>query len=125
MLRSVDPIQVARFLKKRERYDLEIISKQTEVPSLKVLPYIVSIDRSLLKNLSFLGQFDTIAAEAESDWDLTDSNIKTYVEAHVAGSESEGTDRNVIEGASAATTSAMITMRRRSTSYFNAYSPQC
>lgn len=36
ILRSVDPIQVAKFFKERERYELEVESKQLELPSLQV-----------------------------------------------------------------------------------------
>lgn len=41
VLRSVDPVKVARFLKERERYALQ-------VPTLKVVLYTASIDRTLL-----------------------------------------------------------------------------
>ena len=92
VLRSVDPIQVARFLKERERYELEIAAKKTEVPSLKVLPYSASIDRTLLKNLFFMGKFDTIAPTTSTAAELSDEHIKAYVESIV--SRSGGTVNN-------------------------------
>ncbi len=39
LLRSVDPVKVAAFLKESERYEMEILAKQAEVPSLKPAPY--------------------------------------------------------------------------------------
>ena len=61
VLCSVDSIQVARFLKKRELYELENTSKQVEISSLKALPYIASINRSFSNNPLFRGKFDTIS----------------------------------------------------------------
>ena len=63
VLRSVDPVQVASFLKERERYELEILSKQADLPNLKALPYTASIDRTLLKSLFFMGN-STISPKA-------------------------------------------------------------
>ncbi len=79
MLRSVDPVQVAKFLKERERYELEIMSKQADVPNLKRLLYTAIVDRTLLKSLFFMGKFDHIAQEAKSVSNLTDDHIKLYV----------------------------------------------
>ena len=99
VLRSVDPIQVARFLKERERYELEITAKQADVPTLKALPYTASIDRSLLKNLFFMGKFDTIAEGVANAKDLTDAHIKTYVESLVSRSSDDKLDPAIIEKA--------------------------
>ncbi len=38
VLRSVDPIQVAAFLKERERFEMEIAAKQAEIPALAAVP---------------------------------------------------------------------------------------
>ena len=84
VLRSVDPVQVVRFLKERERYELEIESKQAEVPSLKVLPFTASVDRSLLKNLFYMGKFDDHAPDAATFSDLTSNQIKAYIDSIVA-----------------------------------------
>ena len=78
ILRSVDPSQVAKFLKERERYELEIESKQGEIPSLKVLPYKASVDHELLDNLVFMGKFESIVPDAEVD-DLTDDHVESFV----------------------------------------------
>ena len=99
VLRSVDPVKVARFLKERERYELEISAKQAEVPSLKVLPYTASIDRSLLKNLFFMGKFDSIAADASSAKDLTDAHIEMYIKSLVSRPSNADFDPSIIEKA--------------------------
>lgn len=49
-LPSVNPIQVAKFVKERKRYGLEIEAKQAEIPGLKAIPHKASIDPTLLKN---------------------------------------------------------------------------
>lgn len=61
LLRSVSPVEVAKFLKGLERYEIEISSSKSEIPSLKVLPFTASIDRSLLRRLFYMGKFDTFA----------------------------------------------------------------
>lgn len=99
ILRSVDPIQVAKFLKERERYELEIQAKQAQVPSLTTLPYSASIDRALLKSLVFMGKFDVIAPAVEKAQDLTDDHIRTYVHQLIAASNANELDPIVIENA--------------------------
>ena len=84
VLCSVDPVQVARFLKERERYELEILSKQADLPNLTALPYTASIDRTLLKSLFFMGKFDNIAKGVESASSLNNKHIKTYVQSLVS-----------------------------------------
>lgn len=64
IFRSVDPIEVARFLKERERYELEIKAKAAELPSLKAVTYTASIDRSLLKSLVYMGDLEPFAPGA-------------------------------------------------------------
>lgn len=90
ILRSVDPVQIARFLKERERYELEIAAKQSDLPSLSVLPYNASIDRSLLKNLFFMGKFDHIADGIDRAAEVTDEHIKAYITSlvkHATGAD--------------------------------------
>lgn len=82
ILRSIEPVQVARFLKERERYELEVQSKQTEMPSLLITPYTASVDRSLLKHLLFMGSFDEIAPDATVE-SLTNEQIKSYLDSLV------------------------------------------
>lgn len=76
--RNVYSVKFGQFLKERERYELQMRSKQAEAPSLKVLPYSARIDRTLLKNIVYMGLFDTILQE-ESIETLTDEHIKTYL----------------------------------------------
>ncbi|CAN8076723.1 unnamed protein product [Agarophyton chilense] len=99
ILRSVDPVEVARFLKERERYELEVTAKQSQVPSLEVLPYKASVDRSLLKSLHYMGKFEKLAPNAQSFKDLTDDVIKTFVESLVKRTESDAFDPTIIESA--------------------------
>lgn len=80
VLRSVDPAEVAKFLKQRERYELKIKSKQSEIPSLKVLPNIASIDHELLDNVFFMGTFEQIAPNIEVN-ELTDEYIETFIKS--------------------------------------------
>lgn len=63
VLQSVDPVQVAAFLKERERYSLEVEAKQAQVPGVEVSPSTASIDRTLLRNLLFMGKFDLVQPE--------------------------------------------------------------
>lgn len=78
ILRSVDPVKVSAFMNERENYKAEINSKKSEIPSLSVLSLKDSIDRNLLKNLLFMGKFDTIAPKATTDT-LNDTQIETYL----------------------------------------------
>lgn len=79
MLRSVDLVQIPRFLKEFHRYELAVAAKQAELPSLSVLPYTASIDLSLLKSPYFMGKFHAIAVGAASAPALTNENIKIYI----------------------------------------------
>ena len=72
------------FPQERERYELEILSKQAGLPNLKALPYTASIDRTLLKSLFFMGKFDNIAKGVVSASSLTDEHMKTYVQSLVS-----------------------------------------
>lgn len=81
VLRSVDPVRVTRLLKERKHYELEIESKQAELPSLKSLSYSASIDRSLLKNLFFICKLDDLAPDANSIKNLSNEVIKNFIEA--------------------------------------------
>ncbi|CAN8061403.1 unnamed protein product [Agarophyton chilense] len=91
--------KVARFLKERERYELEVTAKQSQVLSLEVLPYKASVDRSLLKSLHYMGKFEKLAPNAQSFKDLTDEVIKTFVESLVKRTESDAFDPTIIESA--------------------------
>ena len=38
ILSSVEPVEITRFLKERERYEIEIMAKQWKIPTLQPLP---------------------------------------------------------------------------------------
>jgi len=97
ILRSLEPVNVSRFLKERERYLLEIEAKQVDVPSLKALPYKASVDRSLLKSAFFFGKFQTIAADVTEVSNLTSEHIESFVKSLVARTSATRTDYSVIE----------------------------
>ncbi|MEM1369510.1 MAG: hypothetical protein AAGG02_16175 [Cyanobacteria bacterium P01_H01_bin.15] len=99
ILKSVDPIDVAAFLKERERDEVEITAKKGELPSLSMLPYSASIDRSLLKSLFFMGKFDTIAPKVTEAKDLSDTHIQMYITSIVSSTTREGVDPSVIDQA--------------------------
>lgn len=61
ILRSVDPSQVETIFKERDRYELEIVRKKAEFPSLRCLPYKASVYPALLKHFVSIGNFDEIA----------------------------------------------------------------
>lgn len=73
-------LKLKKFLKELEKYDLEIKSKQSEIQSLKVLPYKAIIYHQLLDNLLFMGKFDMIAPDTYAE-NLTDDQIENFVKA--------------------------------------------
>ena len=99
VLQSVDPTLGACFLKERERYELEITAKPAEAPTMALVPYTASIDRSLLKSLFYMGKFDEIAPNAEDAGSLTSDNIKQYVDSLVKRCSSGINDPSIIEKA--------------------------
>lgn len=88
VLRTVDPVKVARFVKEREQYETEVEEKSKEVPNLTKASYKVSVDKSLLETMLFLGKFDSIAPDATSVSDLTDDNIKSLIQSIVTKDDS-------------------------------------
>lgn len=66
-LRPFHPSETAKFLKARERYELEVKSKQSEIPSLKVLRNKASIDHPLLDNLAFIAKFGKIVPNIDAE----------------------------------------------------------
>ena len=96
ILRSVDPVEIARFIKERDRYEVEIESKQGELPNLKPLPYQASIDRSLLKNLLFMGDFEEFAPDAETVEEISNDQIKSFIESKVSFDDEEEANPQVI-----------------------------
>lgn len=61
VLKSVEPVQVARFLRARERYELKIDEKSKEVRGLTKASFKVSVDTGLLKRMHFLGKLESFA----------------------------------------------------------------
>ena len=82
VLRSVDPKKVVQFFNERERYEMEILGNQVEIPSLKMVPYTASIDRLMLKNLLFLEKMENIALDATIET-ISDEQQKTYINSLV------------------------------------------
>lgn len=78
VLRSVDPVAVAKSIWKHEKYELEVRSEQAEAPSGSVVPYVVAIDRSLFGNLIFLGNMDKIAPGKTLD-NVTNSHVNRCI----------------------------------------------
>lgn len=58
-IRSVDPPKIASFLKERERYAMEVSAKRREITTLTHVPYVASIDRSMLKSLIYMGKIES------------------------------------------------------------------
>ena len=51
---------MSQFLRDRERYELEIVEKKKEVPSLRKEYFKVSVDPGLLRRMLFMGRFRNI-----------------------------------------------------------------
>ncbi len=97
MLRSMDPVKVAAFLKERELYEIEVGEKRKEIPTLTVAPYTVSVDRTLLKNMCFLRRFENIAPGLTYD-KLTSNHIRTFIE-NIVKKDVTNFDHNIVEKA--------------------------
>lgn len=99
-LRSVDSVQIARFLNERERYEVGIDAKQLEMSALEVELRTASIDRSLLKNLIFIGNLKMTAEGVPEDKKLTHSHVKEDIDTLLKKSISAEIVPSVIELAS-------------------------
>lgn len=97
VLRSVDPLRVAIFLKERERYELEVESKSLELPSLKPVLLTASIDRSLLRSLIYMGEFEDIAPGVTAKT-ITEEQLSKFMFSLVRRSD-EGYDPTVVNNA--------------------------
>lgn len=67
VLKSVDPVMVSTFLKEREQHELDVGQKKT-----------ASIDRTLLKHMVLLDEFDEIAPKIDAE-DPTFDDVKTFI----------------------------------------------
>lgn len=55
VLQSFDPVQVTKFFKEREHYELGIMSKKADIHTQKTFPHAEIIYKKLLKYRSFTG----------------------------------------------------------------------
>lgn len=97
ILRSVDPVQVSHLLKERERYEVEVNAKKGEIRTISHLPYTASIDGSLLKSLFYMGKFDMWAPKETNTLQITNQNIKYYVQSIISTVRGTTIDPSVIE----------------------------
>lgn len=105
VLRSVEPQKVAQFLKERLRYEDEVAEKKKEVPSMTIASYKVSIDRTLLDNMHFMGRFDKIVPNKTAT-DLTSEDIETFIKQIVAHHDGVDVNPTVIQEACTRSASA-------------------
>lgn len=64
---------------------MEVAEKQANVPSLIAAPYNASIDKTLSRNLLFMGKLDSVAPNATTET-LTEEQLKNYVKSQVSRS---------------------------------------
>ncbi len=79
ILKSIDPKNVAQFLKDRKRYEDEVYEKEERNSDSVGSIIQFSIEGDLLECLHFLGHFDTLAPDVDVN-DLTSDDIRKYVE---------------------------------------------
>lgn len=96
VLWSADPIDVAKFLKEQGRYEVEVLAKQAEVPTLSMVPYSASIDRTLLRHLVFIVAFDDTAPDTTVE-SLADENVEVYERGPVPTSQDEVDPAHILE----------------------------
>lgn len=65
VLKSMDPMKVAKFLQERERHDIEVTEKKKEVPSITKATHKVSEDTGLLRHTHYLGELEDVAPGKE------------------------------------------------------------
>ena len=67
VLTSIDPEKISKIFEERKRYEDAVTEKEKEVPAMTLASYNVSIDRTFLENMFFIGEFDTICLEIQSE----------------------------------------------------------
>lgn len=72
VLPSADVTTIARFLRERSRYEIQVEARRAEIPDLTTVPWNASIDPELLENFLFLGRLSDVAAGLGGVKDLTD-----------------------------------------------------
>jgi len=80
ILKSVDPVKVAEFLREREKYETEVSEKSKENSSLVAASYKVSVDQRMLKTMIFLGKLKDVAP-GKSYNNLTSAEIETWIKS--------------------------------------------
>lgn len=83
VLRTIYPPKVAKFLKDREGYEVEVTVKKRDVPTLTIVPLTRIIDQSLLKSLIYMREFTEIAHEAPLET-ISSAEVMTYIKSLVA-----------------------------------------
>lgn len=87
VLRGPTRKHAVKFLKDRQRYAMEIAEKQITDPSLALNSWTSSIDRTLLKNFLFAGEFSAIAPGVTSISYLTENHIETFIKETAYGED--------------------------------------
>lgn len=95
VLSSIDPKDISKFLKDREKYEDEIEEKRNESPSIQAASYKVSIDRTLLNNMHFLGKFKDIAPGVTVK-DLSSNRVEALLRGMVSRSRTDDVDPGTI-----------------------------
>lgn len=72
-----------KFLKEREIYDVEIASHASSDSRKIPVPWKESMDKTLLKNIQFLGEFDKVAPGVDDYSDLIDQHMEVFIQALV------------------------------------------
>lgn len=96
ILHSVNPDQVATLLKERERCEIELESKNLQISSLCALPYSAIIDRTVPKNIFFIGKLDNIAENVTNASNLWNEHIKTCMKSPVIRSSPDRINPSII-----------------------------
>lgn len=61
VLRSINPVKVAPFLRNAEHHKVKFIAKQQELPNIKPASYIAESKREIHNKIVFFGKFANIA----------------------------------------------------------------
>ena len=83
ILRDIAPAAVAKFLRARERYVMEVEARQVDCPSLKAASLLLSVDRTLLKSLFFTDEFEKINKRLTIDT-LKETHLEKYLDTLVS-----------------------------------------
>ena len=87
VLRGVDPVKVSQFWRDRQRYELEVVQKQKEVPSLSLASFNVSVDPGLLRCMHFMGKLRA-KAPGKGFTELTSQDIVNWTQSLIKKTDS-------------------------------------